>query len=239
MFSDFSDIEDGEILFSEPEDEQRESAQEPAGNDVSVAVKISAKTEAEILDLKIKQAEESYRDLYNKYAEKVKSKHAVAEAFSHNHPGYYTAKAVESKANPANKILSEKKEERDTVADKHGDSYVDLNLTVEDKERSSSPDLGPASTEPTSLGLPKGRPILLVKFFDLDEEEVHLAETLCGFDQEQGDILGDLQRNGVRVGIYVKIVHCQPRGEVYKLRDMLNGIKGTFCGSTITLEIKY
>ena len=54
MFSDFSDVEDGEIPFSESEDEQREVAQEPAGNDVSEVVRISAKTEAEILDLRIK-----------------------------------------------------------------------------------------------------------------------------------------------------------------------------------------
>ena len=263
MFSDFSDVEDGEILFSEPEEEQGQPAQEPAGNDVSVSLKTFAKTEAEILDLKIKQAEESYRVLYNKYVEKVRSKHTVA--VSHNHPGYYTAKTVLGEANPTARNMTEKDlprtfdltvrkktpegskltkaitshVEKDTLTDNLDELRVVGNLTGGDKQRDSD-ELRPACTEQTiSLGQPRGRPTLLVKFFDLDEEEVHLAETLCGFDQEQGDLLGDLQRNGVRVGIYIKIVHCQARGEVYKLKDMLNGINGTFCGSTITLEIRY
>ena len=130
--------------------------------------------------------------------------------------------------------------EKDTVTDKLDELRVVENLTGDGDKQRDSHELGPACTEQTiSLEQPRGRPTLLVKFFDLDEEEVHLAKTLCGFDQEQGDLLGDLQRNGVRVGIYIKIVHCQARGEVCKLRDMLNGINGTFCGSTITQEIRY
>ena len=140
---------------------------------------------------------------------------------------------------PSNSLKLRKSISLHEVKEIETDKFGEENLSVEDKQQ-GSPVVGPASTEqPTSLGQPRGPPTLLVKFFDLDEEEVHLAESLCGFDQEHGDLLGDLHRNGVKVGIYIKIAHCQVRGEVYELRDMLSGIKGTFCGSTITHEIRF
>ena len=177
--------------------------------------------------------------MYNKYVEKVRSKHTVA--VSHNHPGYYTAKTVLGEANPTAQNMTEKDSyentcqrlinsipadlprnfdltvrkktpeeskltkaitshvEKDIVTDNLDELRVVENLTDGDKQRDSH-ELGPACTDQTiSLGQPRGRPTLLVKFFDLDEEEVHLAETLCGFDQEQGDLLGDLQSRGMEL----------------------------------------
>ena len=89
----------------------------------------------------------------------------------------------------------------------------------------------------TILGQPRGIPTLLVKFFNLNEEAERLAEILLNFDHDRGDLVGDIQRNGVKVGMYIGILHCVRRDEVYKLRDMLKGIEGTFCGSTIISEI--
>ena len=76
-----------------------------------------------------------------------------------------------------------------------------------------------------------------MKFFNLNEEAERLAEILLNFDHDRGDLVGDIQRNGVKVGMYIGILHCVRRDEVYKLRDMLKGIEGTFCGSTIISEI--
>ena len=90
----------------------------------------------------------------------------------------------------------------------------------------------------TSLGQPWGIPTLLVKFFGLKEEAECLAETLLKFDHDRGDLVGDIQENGVKVGMYIEVLHCEKRDEVYKLRDMLKGIEGTFYGSTIIPEIK-
>ena len=95
-----------------------------------------------------------------------------------------------------------------------------------------------ASNLVTSLGQPWGIPTLLVKFFGLNEEAECLAETLLKFDHDRGDLVGDIQSNGVKVGIYIEVRHCDKRDEVYKLRDMLKGIEGTFYGSSIIPEIK-
>ena len=70
---------------------------------------------------------------------------------------------------------------------------------------------------------------------------MNISLSLCGFDQDRGDLIGDMQResDGVKVGIYINVAHSEERKDVYQLRNMLRGIEGTFCRSTISLEIKY
>lgn len=53
-----------------------------------------------------------------------------------------------------------------------------------------------------------------------------------------GDTRGEMGRGAVAGGLWVEVAHFSSTAELYTLKTVLDGIEGTFKGSTITTEIR-
>ena len=226
--------------------------------------KVSAdENESETRDEKFKRTKEAVQKGYENVLEKMKRTLPTELPQNSDPTKKKKTQAIKKRKNPVKpnsdqaslsfQEVSISNAEKETIEQEEqgeiatGQQVESFSVAEEDKTFSGtvkqrvSQVLAGSGTLLTNLGQPRGAPSLLVKFTNLGEDAEHLAEALCGFDQDKGDLIGDMKResDGVKVGIYINIAHCEERKDVYQLRNMLRGIEGTFCGSTISLEIKY